>query len=58
MDIRFPNFQKAFDMVPAILFSSKLASQGIDDNVHKAIQKWLLIREQRLVTNVAESKWV
>ena len=58
VDIGYPNFQKAFDMVPVKRFSCKLAFHGIDGNVQKEIQKWLCIREQRVVTNVAESKWV
>ena len=40
------------------VFSCKLASRSIDGHVHKEIQKWLCIREQRVVTNGAESKWV
>ena len=58
MDIGYPNFQKAFDIVPAKRFSSKLASHSKDGNVHKEIQKWLCVREQRVVTNVAETKRV
>ena len=35
-----------------------MASHGIDGNVRKWIQKWLGGREQRVVINGAESKWV
>ena len=52
------DFQKAFDKVPHKRLGCKLASHGIDGNVPKWIQKWLGGREQRVVINGAESKWV
>ena len=37
---------------------SKLATHGIDGNIRKWIEKWLSGREQRVVINGAESKWI
>ena len=58
VDVVYLDFQKAFDKVPYKRLGCKLASHGIDSNVREWIQKWLSRREQRVVINGAESKWV
>ena len=58
VDIVYLDFQKAFDKVPHKRLSCKLASHGIVGNIRNWIEKWLCGREQRVVINGAESKWV
>ena len=41
-----------------LFFGCKSATHGIDGNIRKWIEKWLSGREQRVVINGAESKWI
>ena len=57
VDVVYMDFSKAFDKVPHGRLLHKVESHGIQDEVSKWIQNWLLDRSQRVVVENCFSNW-
>ena len=51
------NLSKAFDCIPQVLITAKLAAYGFDTNALKLIYNYLSNRKQRVKVNSAYSIW-
>jgi hypothetical protein len=57
IDVVYLDFRKAFDSVPHQRLMMKLRSHGIDGNLLKWIESFLLNRKQRVSVNGQKSTW-
>ena len=58
IDMKYPDFQKAFDTVPHLRLITKLKAYAIEGNLLRWIQDFLHNRKQRVVLNGKHSDWV
>ena len=58
IDVIYLDFQKAFDKVPHQRLLLKIKAMGIDGDLYKWIETWLVGRQQRVVLNGASSSWI
>ena len=58
VDVIYFDLQKAFDKVPHDILLRKLVQSGIELDIIKWIENWILDREQRVVIEVKVSEWV
>ena len=57
MDIIYLDFSKAFDKVPHQRLLNKIKALGINGNILKWTENWLMNRKQRTVLNGSFSDW-
>ena len=57
MDVVYPDFSKAFDIVSHSILLAKLAARGLDGHTLCWVKNWLDGRAQRVVGNGVKSGW-